>query len=135
MPRGFDNAAFKRQLARIPEKMRRAVNEANRQNAEEWVRLSKSLVPRDPKDGTPLHDSIRNHETETGGQVVRAGGKETTKPVKSGGEFDYALAQEFGTLDMPANPFFWPAYRALKKRFNRRCKAALRKVAKEFGRG
>ena len=46
--------------------------------------------------------------------VVRAGGPTTTHRV-SNGWYDYAIAQEFGTHRNPAQPFFWPTYRAKKK--------------------
>lgn len=131
------NSAFMRRLARVPKMVQIETGKAIKTNADEWVKTSKSMAPRDPKDGTPLHDSIRNYPTETGGQVVRAGGKTTTKPVKDGqsAEYDYALAQEFGTADMPAQPYFWPAYRLLKKRFASRRSRAMNKAIKDFNNG
>jgi HK97 gp10 family phage protein len=124
--------AFKRRLAKIPAVVRGAVNAANEKNAAEWVAFARNIAPRDPDDGTPLHDSIRHYTSDTGGQIVRAGGETTTKPVKAGqsGTYDYAVGQEFGTVDMPASPFFWPSYRLLKTKFNSRRRRAMNKAIK-----
>ncbi|WJR67654.1 hypothetical protein QTA58_02495 [Neorhizobium sp. CSC1952] len=129
-----DNAEFRRRLARLPKAIRDQVSAAIAKDADEWVRLSRAIAPKDPEDGTPLHDSIRHHETDTGGQVVRAGGEATTKP-SAGGPFDYAVGQEFGTVNSPAQPFFWPAYRLLKKKFLSRRRSALNKAVKDFNNG
>lgn len=129
-----DNADFRKRLAKIPQAIRKQVNAAIEKDAAEWVRLSRAIAPKDPADGTPLHDSIRHHQSETGGQVVMAGGKTTTKP-SAGGPFDYAVGQEFGTQQGPAQPFFWPAYRSLKKKFQSRRRRALNSAVKEFNNG
>jgi len=126
----YDTTEFKRRMARVPAKVRDAVNAAIEKDAAEWVALAKQAVPRDPKDGTPLADSIRNYRTSTGGQVVRAGGETTTKDG-----YDYALANEFGTQKMSAQPFFWFSYRLIKKRFRPRRSRALNKAIKEINNG
>lgn len=130
----YDNAAFKKRLAKIPRMVRKAMREAIEKDAEEWVKLSQSIAPVDPQDGVFLKPSIRREATETGGQVVRAGGKTTTKQTENG-PYDYAVAQEYGTRHMPASPFFWPAYRSLKKRFTSRRRRALNKAVKEWNDG
>ena len=131
------NSDFKRRLSRLPEKVRKDTNAAIEQNADEWVTLSRKMAPIDPQDGVHLRPSIRHYQTETGGQVVRAGGETTTKRVRDGqfGMYDYALGQEFGTMKMPAQPFFWPAYRLLKKRFGGRRSRAMNKAIKDFNNG
>ena len=125
---------FARRLARVPVSIRAATNKAIAKNAEEWVRVSRATAPKDTEDGTPLHDSIRRHTTESGGQVVRAGGPPTTKP-SAGGQVDYAISQEFGTAAMTASPFFWPVYRSFKKRWATRRRSAMNKAFKEFNNG
>lgn len=134
MARHPGTEAFKRALAKVPAAVRREVDGANAKSAAEWVAAAKAAAPTDPEDGTPLKDSIRHERTPEGGQVIRAGGPTTTKPVLNGqdGTYDYALAQEFGTVDMPANPFFWPTYRLLRKRFDARRRRALNKAMKAF---
>jgi len=58
-----------------------------------------------------LRDSIRVEESKRDPlqALVLAGGPTTTH-----GNYDYALAVEFGTVHNPAQPFFWPTYRANK---------------------
>jgi phage protein, HK97 gp10 family len=49
--------------------------------------------------------------------TVAAGGELTTKDVRggSGVSYDYVRAEEFGTSDQKAIPFFWNTYRARKR--------------------
>jgi len=42
---------------------------------------------------------------------------------------------EFGTTQAPAQPFFWPAIRSLRRRMTNRVKRALNAAAKEIARG
>jgi HK97 gp10 family phage protein len=134
MARGYDIAEFTRRLQGVPKAVRARVDAANETSAAEWVRASKAAAPKDPKDGTPLADSIRHERTPTGGQIVRAGGSTTTKP-SAGGPFDYARAAEFGTVEETAQPFFWPIYRLLRKKIVSRRRRALRDAFKEAGFG
>lgn len=129
------SAAFKRRLLALPSKVFKETNRAIEQNADEWVKEARLAAPVDPKDGVHLRPSIRHHDSETGGQIVRAGGEATRKPDNNGGTYDYAIAQEFGTQDMQANPFFWPAYRLLKKKFGSRRSRAMNKAIKDFNNG
>lgn len=52
---------------------------------------------------------------------------------KSLGDQDafYARFQEFGTVKMPANPFFFPVWRARSKRVKARISRAIRKAIRE----
>jgi HK97 gp10 family phage protein len=56
------------------------------------------------------------------GWRVQAGGDLTTKEVRkgSGVTYDYTRAEEFGTVDMKARPFFFNTYRAKKAGIKRR---------------
>lgn len=49
--------------------------------------------------------------------VIKAGGPLTTKEVRkgSGVTYDYTRAEEFGTADIVANPFFFNSLRERKK--------------------
>lgn len=76
--------------------------------------------------------------------VVFAGGGEATSRLQNrasgtrardqnrSGEFltDVALFQEFGTQNMPANPFFFTVYRANKRRIKSRITRAINKAIK-----
>lgn len=47
---------------------------------------------------------------------VIAGGEKTVRSSGTGKPFDYSRAVEFGTVNMPGVPFFFPTYRLMKKR-------------------
>ena len=47
--------------------------------------------------------------------------------------YDYALAQEFGTQHIPAQPFFWPTYRARKRRIRRAIKDSAKAAINKHG--
>lgn len=102
-----------------------------------------------------LRDSVRVEKGDRAlSYVVKVGDvPETRKKVRRGvlsadfekakasggfkGEYDYALAVEFGhhTVDgkqVPAEPYFFPTYRARKKGMKRRVRAAARKGLKSF---
>lgn len=125
---------FARRMAKVPAAIRAGTNKAIATNAAEWVRASRATAPKDPDDGTPLHDSIRHHVTDTGGQVVRAGGPTTTKQ-SAAGPSDYAIHQEFGVVGQEASPFFWPVYRLFKKKWATRRRSAMNKAFKELNNG
>lgn len=66
---------------------------------------------------------------------VVAGGELTTRPSVSAKPFDYARADEFGTVKMAAHPFFFPTYRLMKKRIiagmKRKITASIKKRSAE----
>jgi HK97 gp10 family phage protein len=107
-------AAYKQKLERVAMAAAKAGYGAVLTKAREIGGAMKSAVPRDK--GT-LAASIRL-ETDANNlrATIKAGGPTTTRPVRSGGpDYDYARAQEFGTSDQPANPFFFPAWRLGRK--------------------
>lgn len=126
---------LRRRLKAIPAKVRKALREQNATNAAELAETMKGFAP---EDQGALIASIKHQDVSTStriSQEVRAGGAATTRPVrnseKGAPDYDYALAQEFGTEDMPATPFFWPAYRLKKRRFRQRMNRAAKKAVKE----
>lgn len=131
MAKNFDSSEFKRRLAKLPEAIRRNYSDAEEANAREWVGLSKAFAPEEL--GT-LAASIRHEKTETGGQIVQAGGEATSKPVRNGVSetIDYADEQDFGNKEQKAHPFFWIAYRTLKRKMKSRRSRALSKALKEI---
>lgn len=48
-----------------------------------------------------------------------------------GGDAFYARFQEFGTVNMPANPFFYPVWRARRRRVKGRISRAIKKAIRE----
>jgi len=143
--------SLNRRMAKIPKQVRAAAQEAIDKNADELTDYQRSLAPYEDGD---LRNSIRHSPLPSGrvGRVVKAGGWLTTVQVKAGAtyripflttlfglrggavNFDYSLAQEFGTENMTANPFFYPAYRIKKRRLKSRVTRAINKAIKQGGR-
>lgn len=120
-------------MAAIPKKVREAAERQLDVNADELVAAQRVAAPE--KEGA-LRDSIRKEDASGEGRVaraVRAGGKTTTRPVRKGATatYDYALAQELGTEKMPANPFFYPPYRAKRRKFKARIGTAIRRAIRD----
>lgn len=131
MGRSSQRARFVRRMNAIPASVRAAVQPALNTSADELVGTMKRLAP--VEDGA-LQGSIKAQPgTHELAREVVAGGEVTTRPVRNGAdaEYDYALAQELGTVDMPANPFFFPAFRLLRKRLNNRIKRAIRTAVRD----
>lgn len=129
-----DAARIARILRSIPAKIKPKVQAAVDQGATEMMMRMRYLAPKEDGD---LQASIR---VEDGPRelsaTVTAGGERTTRPVRNSEkgnapEFDYALAQEYGTEEMPAQPFFWPSVNTTKKRVRRRIDRAIGKAIKD----
>jgi HK97 gp10 family phage protein len=124
---------LQRRLKAIPLAVRRALKAQNAVNAAELVETVKGFMPVD--DGT-LRSSVKHQDVSDSTRIsqrVSAGGAATTKPVRSSSKgnaplYDYALAQEYGTEKMPANPAFWPAWRLKRRRFKARMSRAAKKA-------
>lgn len=64
-----------------------------------------------------LRESVRKKDVSTDTKpsvLVLAGGSKTTKRTAAGEAFDYALAEEFGTVKQAPRPFFYSTVRAYK---------------------
>ena len=122
---------LQKRFAAIPKAIRDEVQPSLTRNSDNLAKLMKQLAPEEEGD---LRESIRveqgPHELS---RVVLAGGEKTTREVRTGSgvTYDYAMAQELGTKDMPANPYFYPAKRLLAKRTRNSLKAAVRKAVKK----
>jgi HK97 gp10 family phage protein len=116
--------------------VREAVAKALEQGATEIVNFAKALVP--VRDGD-LKDSIgwtwgdAPKGSITLGKVMRKRSDgDMVITIFAGNERAfYARWQEFGTQNMTANPFFYPAYRAVRKRVKGRVTRNMRKAIKE----
>lgn len=131
---GFSNRdRLRRRLKAIPLEVRKALRAQNAVNAAEMVETAKGFAPED--DGV-LRASIKSQDVSDSTRIsqrVEAGGPTTTRPVRKSEKgnaptYDYALAQEHGTEDMPAHPFFWPAWRLKRRRFKTRMSRAAKKA-------
>lgn len=99
-----------------------ALTDALNRGGRDMVARAKALAPVDDGD---LRDANR-YRIEASDRRVAA--------VIENTDFK-ARWLEFGTQRMPAQPFFWPAMRGLRKRMTGRVKRALSRAAKELVRG
>lgn len=132
---------LKRKLRALPDAAREEIAKAMEQSANEIVALMKSLVPVDTGDAQ-MSISWTWGDAPKGSMVlgkVRQGGKGAGNLVitifAGGGEAFHARFLEFGTKNMPARPFFYPAWRALRKRTRGRTTRAINKSAKRIAAG
>lgn len=116
---------LERVRAKLESHMRAAI-EAGRAQAriegEKIATIAKGFAPHDQGDliasiRVEDADTIKTSGEETGfvGVVVRAGDATTIVKNKTGGEFQNALIQEYGTKERAANPYFGPAKRLQKR--------------------
>lgn len=128
--------ALKRKLAAMSKEIKAEVQVALEKSGAEMVATAKALAPVDEGE---LRASITM--TTAGGSTPIFGGGGRTKvgdlavTVTAGDYFvRYAAIVEFGRDSDPpmaARPFFWPAYRSLKKRIKSRNSRAVSKAVKK----
>jgi HK97 gp10 family phage protein len=126
---------LKRRLEAIPVAVKDAVKPSLEKSGEELVDAMKALAE-PSRDTGDLIDSI---QMTTGGNATppysQPGGSrvvpENAVAVTAGNsEVRYPHLVEYGTTKAPAQPFFWPAYRLLKKRVGSRTKRAISKAVR-----
>lgn len=133
---------LRRKFQEMPKVVREEVKKAVVTSASELVAMQKRLVP---KDKGTLEASIRYEMAEEFKALVIAGGTAETKR----GPFDEALLVEFGTKPhenkgmfegsinpgVPARPYFFPAWRAMKKRSKGRISRSITNGIKKVAAG
>lgn len=134
MARSAQLQRLSKRLERIPEKVKEAVAPALAKSGGELVDKAQHLAPH-------LSGALEESITMTpGGQMTPAysqpGGStlvpEGAVAVTVGNEHvRYGHLVEYGTEHAPAQPYFWPSYRLLKKRMGMRIKRALSKAVRE----
>lgn len=113
-------ARLKARFASIPKRMKASVKAAIDLSADELVAFQKRLAPKDEGElEASIHTEPGRHELSVA--VVASVPK---------GIFDVARLQEFGTVDMPAQPFFFPPFRANRKRMRSRIGRAVGKAVR-----
>lgn len=126
--KGLD--ALNRKLAAMPGAARVEIGKALNEGADRMVVLARGLAPVDEGD---LRASIRKEPGRHALAVdVKAGGPMTQRPVREGltaPTFDYAAAAEGNS------PYFFPAWRALRRSIKARLSRAYRNAAKKTGGG
>lgn len=133
MVQGLDR--LKRKLTvTIPARVRDRTRNAMEKGANEIVAMAKSFVPVDSGD---LRDSIGwTWGDAPKGTITLA----SSKPTDGGDRITiyagndkafYARFVEFGTQKMAPHPFFYPAYRTLKRRVKSRITREIKKGIRE----
>lgn len=133
-----------RKLTAIPRHVEAATIPAMESGAAEIVTMMKRLAP---VESGALRDSIGwtwgdapegamvlGRSKARGGPgrkfiTIYAGSAQTM--VGSRAQFQLARLQEFGTQNMTANPFFYPSWRASRKRVRGRITRAMKKAIKD----
>ncbi len=136
---------LQKKLARMPEAIKEEMRKAMAQGADEVVALAKSLVPVDQGD---LRDSIGwTWGDPPKGSIILGNIKRSAKAQarKDAGllitiyagndQAYYARWVEFGTVHMTARPYFYPSYRAVRKRVKSRVTRATNKAIKQVAAG
>ena len=134
MARSAQLARLEKRLLAIPNAVKEAVHPALTRSGEELRSAMQGLAP---KDTGALIESIT--VTPPGGTTppYSPPGGSTTVPdnqvmiTVGNSDVRYPHLVEYGTRHAPAQPFFWPAFRLLKKRLENRIKRAIRRAVKE----
>lgn len=143
MVEGLDK--LDRRWGAVPEAVRAAAKEALEKNAQELVQAMRRFVPKDSMAlansigwtwgeapaGSMSVGSVGAREYGTMRITIYAGNEQSIVTNKRGIRFQNARIQEFGTKKMPANPFFYPAWRALRRRQRARLARAIRQAIKK----
>lgn len=146
---------LQKKLKRLPVLAEQEISKAMEQSADEIVRLAKSLAPVDDGD-LQMSISWTWGEAPKGSMVLgkvkaqgRGAGNLQITVFAGGGDAFYARFVEFGTSahlnagqfagsehpGTAAQPFFYPAYRAVRKRAKGRVTRAINKSAKRAAAG
>ncbi|SHH03772.1 phage protein, HK97 gp10 family [Kaistia soli DSM 19436] len=113
-------ARFKAFMAALPAQIKADIAPAVDKSADEMVSAMKSLAPSDDGD---LRASIR----------VEPGQHELSRKVVAGNAAaPHATYVEFGTIDTPAQPYFWPIVRSFRRRSTSRINRAITAAVKRY---
>lgn len=125
-----------RRFQAVPQIVRNEVVKELEKAASELVREMQSLAPKGTTRklvnsiGWTWGDAPKGSLT-IGKVANREYGKLSITIYAGGDEAFYARFQEFGTRNMPANPFFYPVYRSNKSRIKGRLSRAVTRAVKK----
>ena len=131
--------SLKRKLThKIPKAVRAAATKALEKNADEIVDYMRRLAPV-LEGGLVQSIGWTWGATPSGATAIVSGGAPIAGALRitiyaGGGDEFYAWFQEFGTVDMPPSPFFFPAYRGKKSKAKGRLTRAINKAIKSGAR-
>jgi len=120
--------ALNRKLAAMPVAAKAEIKKALDKSAAEMEAMATALAP--VENGDLRRSVVRSHEGSHELQVIVRAGDENTPagPVEFGHDQD---SPDGGAAPVP---FFWPAYRVMKKRHKGRVKRAITRAAKAVAR-
>lgn len=123
---GFTNRdRLRRRMKAIPVEVRKALKAQNAINAADLVAVQKGFAAASFSDPTgKLQGSIKHQDVSDSTRIsqrVTAGSREAP----------YAAWVEFGTSKNDPRPFFWPAYRLMRRRMKSRMSRAAKKAITE----
>jgi HK97 gp10 family phage protein len=117
----------RRLVDELPKKMRAELEQAMVESADRIVTGARLRVP---VETGAVRDSIRHggvKEGKRGGLYIAVtAGDRSTQTDESGKTYQVARLLEFGTVDMPAQPYLLPSYRANRKQSQQRIRKAMR---------
>ena len=133
---------LQRRFHALPAAVQKAVRETMERNADEIVDMMKRLAP---VESGALRDSIgwTWGAAPKGSMSLGTVGASPASPIAitiyagtrdkalGGRDAFYARFQEYGTKNMPANPFFWPSIRTNRTRGRSRLSRNARKAAEK----
>lgn len=107
------------------------LRDALTQGGDEMVQQAKSFVPRDEGD---LLNSIEWEWTKnTQASDSRSPAIVVMAGDEKGGKADHAMHLELGTVYTPRQPYFFPAYRLMRRKIRGRMSRAMTKAIKAAG--
>ncbi len=123
---------FINRLERLKKVVADEIIAAQAANASDMAALARAWVP---VDHGPLKEStkVEKYERKTGYARHRVvSGVSGNAPASGGGRKPYyARWVEFGSVFRRATPYFYPAYRTLRRKFRNRLSAAFRRGRKK----
>ncbi|MFC0199269.1 HK97-gp10 family putative phage morphogenesis protein [Paracoccus rhizosphaerae] len=127
-------SSFQKRMRAVPIAARQAVVPALAKGGYEIADIIEALAPEDEGDlknsvAVTLPGQSTPPYSQPGGSHVVA---ENAVAITVGNsEVRYPHLQEYGTVNHPAQPFFWPGFRLGRKRALNRIKRAIGKAIKE----
>jgi len=131
---------FQRRMRAIPKEAQKAIAPALVKSADEIASAMRALAPVDSGDlkasiaVTPPNQATPPYSQPGGSRVAASNMALITagnNDVRYAHLVEYGHGNGFGGSNVPPHPFFWPAYRLLKKRAGNRIKRAIGKAVKE----
>lgn len=136
MPQNNGLASTLAAIDRAARTPRETILPALKKSGEELAQAQRILAEASRDSGALIESIAVTMPGETTPPYSQPGGSRVagdTEVIVSAGNSDvrYAHLVEYGTASAEAQPYFWPAFRLLKKRLQNRIKRAAKKAVKE----